>query len=281
MSDKGRFGGRGGDDDDEEASWLESYSDLVTDLMAIFVVLFSFAMMNQAIVAYNQAQTSMHDISSSIAILEGGRTANNQQDSSRSNDSNNSGSAGSSSSSSSAGAAANKENIANVSLQELEESLAAYIDEANLSDYLSISQQGENTVLLRMSASILFDSGQAIITQEARVILDRISDVLSDYGEAIELIEVEGHADTQPINTALFPSNWELSSTRAVNVVKFILQTSGLQPEQLSAVGYAGFHPIADNDTVDGMAKNRRVDFIIGMKQMPEQPTNTRPRIIF
>ena len=78
---------------------------------------------------------------------------------------------------------------------------------------------------------------------------------------------VSGHADSRPVISNQFPSNWELSSTRAVNVVKYMLAASKLSPEQFSAVSYAEFHPIADNDSVEGMAKNRRVDFIIHLKQ--------------
>ena len=118
-----------------------------------------------------------------------------------------------------------------------------------------------------MSASILFNSGKATITQEAKEILSGISQVLGEYGETIRIIEVEGHADTQPINSFIFPSNWELSTARAVTVVKYMLETSDLSPEQLSAIGYAEYHPIADNNTAEGMAKNRRVDFIIELNQ--------------
>jgi chemotaxis protein MotB len=66
-----------------------------------------------------------------------------------------------------------------------------------------------------------------------------------------------------PINTARFPSNWELSTTRSTNVIKFFINEAKIEPNRLSASGYGEYYPIADNDTPEGRAKNRRVDIVI------------------
>ena len=146
-----------------------------------------------------------------------------------------------------------------MTLKELEDSLTEYIDESDISEYLSISQQGTNKILLRMSSSVLFNTAEATITADARIILNRISDVLAEYGDSIDIIEVEGHADSRSVVSAVFPSNRELSSIHAVNVVKYMLEASGLTPEQFSAFGYAEFNPIASNDTEEGMALYKSV----------------------
>jgi chemotaxis protein MotB len=74
---------------------------------------------------------------------------------------------------------------------------------------------------------------------------------------------IEGHTDNLPIKTEQFDSNWELSTARAVNVLRRVIELSDLDPSMFSAVGLGEFHPIADNETEEGRTQNRRVDFII------------------
>ncbi|HHW18203.1 MAG TPA: OmpA family protein, partial [Firmicutes bacterium] len=76
-------------------------------------------------------------------------------------------------------------------------------------------------------------------------------------------IRVEGHTDNWPISTDKFPSNWELSTARATNVVRFLIEEAGIQPERLQAAGYGEYHPIDSNDTPEGRQRNRRVDVIL------------------
>jgi chemotaxis protein MotB len=110
---------------------------------------------------------------------------------------------------------------------------------------------------------VLFDSGKANLKDEAVEILSKITVAIRTYEQSIQMIRIEGHTDNVPINTAEFPSNWELSTARAVTVLKFLIQNQNLSPEMLSAVGYGEYHNIAGNDTAEGRAKNRRVDFVI------------------
>jgi chemotaxis protein MotB len=76
-------------------------------------------------------------------------------------------------------------------------------------------------------------------------------------------IRIEGHTDNDPISTPLFPSNWELSSARATNVLRFLIEKTKLKAENLSAVGYGEFHPLLPNTSKENKAKNRRVDIVI------------------
>lgn len=76
-------------------------------------------------------------------------------------------------------------------------------------------------------------------------------------------IRIEGHTDNVPIRNEYFSSNWQLSSTRASNVVEYLINNGGISPDRLSAVGYGEYRPVADNSTDQGRSKNRRVDILI------------------
>lgn len=121
------------------------------------------------------------------------------------------------------------------------------------------AQMNPEGVTLRLDESLLFDSGRAQLTESGREVLQALDEVVLDFdGE----ISVEGHTDNVPINTQRFPSNWELSSARAISVVRF-LQRQGVDPSRLRAVGYADSRPLANNDTAAGRAANRRVELLL------------------
>jgi chemotaxis protein MotB len=105
-----------------------------------------------------------------------------------------------------------------------------------------------------------YESGSATMRPSAMGAIDRLAAVLSPRGEAIR---IEGHTDNVPIHTAHFPSNWELSTARATELGKLLIYQYHFEPLRLSAAGYAEFHPVADNDTADGRARNRRIDLVI------------------
>lgn len=116
---------------------------------------------------------------------------------------------------------------------------------------------------------ILFPSGEADITAEGVKILERIGNVLKTTEGKI--IRVEGHTDNVAISQRLqqrFPTNWELSTTRASNVVRFLQDSVGIEPARLLAVGLSEFHPIASNATARGRSQNRRIE--IGL--LPMEP---------
>lgn len=112
---------------------------------------------------------------------------------------------------------------------------------------------------VEIKASILFGSGSARLEREALPVLERLGAIMSQFANPIE---VRGHTDNKPINTPVFPSNWELSAMRAASVVH-LLAGSGVAPERLSAVGYGEHRPLADNGTELGRSQNRRVSLLI------------------
>ena len=116
-------------------------------------------------------------------------------------------------------------------------------------------------IALRIPGEILFDLGKAELKPEAKKILDKLVPVFKKYNYPVK---VEGHTDNLPIHTKRFPSNWELSAARAINVVKY-LEKRGINKDLLSAVGYGEYHPLFPNDTPDHRLRNRRVEIKIAI----------------
>jgi chemotaxis protein MotB len=109
--------------------------------------------------------------------------------------------------------------------------------------------------------SLVFQSGSIDIIHK---------DMLRHLGQKLKTvagsIRVEGHTDSIPVSSGSFPSNWELSTQRAVNVVKFLVNECGIDPRNLSAAGYADSQPVASNDSSEGRALNRRVNLIVSLR---------------
>jgi len=121
--------------------------------------------------------------------------------------------------------------------------------------------KGKLTV--NMEAAILFDSGRADVKPDGVAILLKMVPTLKEVKD--KAIRIEGHTDNVPIRSAQFPSNWELSAVRAINVAKY-LQQQGLDPANLSAAAFSEYKPVADNTTKEGRAKNRRIEITLVAK---------------
>jgi chemotaxis protein MotB len=119
-------------------------------------------------------------------------------------------------------------------------------------------------VNLVIKDDVLYDVGSAELKPSGRAVLDKIARVLNQNGYPVS---VEGHTDNTPIHTARFPSNWELSTTRATNVTRYLIQR-GVAKDRLSAVGYADTRPLAGNDSAAGRARNRRVSLVVHIKKL-------------
>lgn len=120
---------------------------------------------------------------------------------------------------------------------------------------------------LNMVDAILFDTGKAEVKPEGLAVLDKIVSILRDERE--KAIRIEGHTDNVPITGILaktYPTNWELSAARAINVTRY-LQEKGIPPGLLSAVAYGEYRPVAENDTPEGKAKNRRIEIILAPRE--------------
>src|SRR5262245_35968330 len=115
-----------------------------------------------------------------------------------------------------------------------------------------------------MIDKILFPSGEADLTPAGLQVLQKVGNIIKRVED--KTIRVEGHTDNVPIALKLqkqFPTNWELATARATNVVRFLQETVGIPPQRLQAVGLSEFHPVASNDTPDGRSKNRRIEIAL------------------
>ncbi len=137
---------------------------------------------------------------------------------------------------------------------DFEQALRPLIDQ----DLIEITRD-DLWVEIEINNSVLFASGIAELEDEAVPVLGRIADILKRYPN---FIQVEGFTDNLPINTIIFPSNWELSAARAASVVHVFMK-SGVEPERMAAIGYGEFRPVTDNATPEGRRKNRRVVLVI------------------
>lgn len=150
-------------------------------------------------------------------------------------------------------------------LEELNERLKNENDIA-----LAYSSRG---LVMRLSDRALFDVGVADISPQAIPLLNKVGDIIA--GTDFE-VRIEGHSDDLPIKTDQFPSNWELSTARAVNVLRYFLETGGISSQRLSAAGFGEFQPMVPNDSMEHRAQNRRVEIIFlssGQRPNPAEAT--------
>lgn len=133
------------------------------------------------------------------------------------------------------------------------------IDKMGLNENIKVIDEGTK-VILRMDSVILFDTGSAELKSSAKPVIKKIGEILRTLDNEIQ---VQGHADDRPINTREFPSNWELSTKRATNVVKFLIEECDISQKNLTATGNAEFKPIVPNDSEYNRQKNRRIDIAI------------------
>jgi chemotaxis protein MotB len=138
---------------------------------------------------------------------------------------------------------------------ELEKALAPEIKQRTVA-----VQTRKEGVIVSLREVGFFDSGSATLRPSAMNAVDRLAGVVVPRGENLR---IEGHTDNVPIHNARFPSNWELSTARATELVELFIYRYHVMPARLSAAGYAEFHPMDNNATPEGRARNRRIDIVI------------------
>ena len=138
---------------------------------------------------------------------------------------------------------------------------------------ISLRREPDGLVISLREAGF-FESGSGQMKQSAQSAFDRIASFLQ---ERKCRLRIEGHTDNVPIHNVQFASNWELSTTRATEVVRLLIVKNGFNPDHLSAAGYAQYRPIATNSTPEGRAMNRRVDIVILSEELPSAPAIAAP----
>ncbi|MBI2413287.1 MAG: OmpA family protein [Deltaproteobacteria bacterium] len=121
-------------------------------------------------------------------------------------------------------------------------------------------------IVIRISETSLFEPSSDVIAEGGYEVLSEVGAVLKDMPSQVR---IEGHTDNIPMNTERFPTNWDLSSARALKVLKYFIDAHSFDPTRLSAVGHGEYRPVDTNDTPTGRAKNRRVDIMIMNGDVP------------
>jgi chemotaxis protein MotB len=239
-----------GGEENPRAKWLTTFNDLVTNMMVFFVLLFSLSTIDtKRITTMAQSlQSGMGALregrKTSIAIVDqqlqfGTEERREQKDPDAASE------------------------------QRPEETVRSVNKAATLLRRIEAIDgvQGEIVdagLLITLPDRILFAPGSAEIASTGPPVLARISEILL---EREDRIRVEGHTDNRPISTRRFPTNWELSVARAVNVLKHLTEEGKIPPRRLSAVGYGESRPVLPNDTPEHRAGNRRVEIVLALKE--------------
>jgi chemotaxis protein MotB len=162
-------------------------------------------------------------------------------------------------------------------IQEAKRQMDKIIKEENLQMDITMTKEGVRFSLEEKGKNAYFEVGKADLTPQMIHILSKIAPVLKNMPNEIV---IEGHTDNVPINNSeMYPSNWELSSARAISVLQHLLQNYNVEPNRVSAVGFGEFRPCALNDTPEHRARNRRVVFFIKSvppkSQISSDPSST------
>ena len=237
------------DDEHMDESWLIPYADLLTLLLALFIVLFAmssvdavkFQMLSKAFNDVFAGGTGVFEFQSPMPEGQMESPDERKEDVKKNDDPD----------------AAAKDQL---ELLELQKKVNSYIEDNKLKDKLNTSLTDEG-LLLTIRDNVLFESGRAEVRTRDIGIANEIADLL--IMEPPRNIIISGHTDNVPIRTARYESNWELSVMRAVEFMKIILKNEQLDPRWFSAKGFGEFQPVATNDTATGKARNRRVEILI------------------
>ncbi|HWO95363.1 MAG TPA: flagellar motor protein MotB [Bacillus sp. (in: firmicutes)] len=226
-----------------DESWLIPYADLLTLLLALFIVLFS--MSNIDAMKFKQAANALNSsFNGGTGIFEYPSAIPPEQPLSSNKEEDREGSA----------------NTEKKALQEVQQKVNGYIESRDLTGKLKTSLTDEG-LLITILDNVLFDSGVAEIRPADRQLAKEISQLL--VMETPKNVIISGHTDNIPIRNRYFESNWDLSVMRAVNFMKALLENQNLNPALFSAKGYGEYKPIATNSTEEGRLKNRRVEILI------------------
>jgi chemotaxis protein MotB len=152
----------------------------------------------------------------------------------------------------------NANSMDNAQLAEIQAELEQYFKMKSIGGQVTVQLQ-ERGLVISLQDTVLFDSGSAVLNSQAVDIITTVGNVIKPLPN---YVLIEGHTDNLPIHNGEFPSNWELSSARATNVLQEVLKC-GLAPQRLSATGYGEYRPRVPNDSDDQRQMNRRVDIVL------------------
>lgn len=235
---------RGKDDDVSTSSWMDTYADTITLLLAFFILLYSIsAVDSQKLSELSKALQNSLGGNASIETVENINDLKVQV------------------------------NDKILEKEDLAEKVNKAVQENNLQDVVKVREE-DRGVVLQLDENILYDLGKADLKDTSIKALDTITKLVKDMDNDIL---VEGHTDSVPIHNSEYASNWELSTARAVSVVRYFVETKDVQPTRFAVKGYAEFRPLVDNSTPENRSTNRRVDIlIVDKKEKIKQQDNNK-----
>ena len=211
--------------------WMTTYGDMVTLVLTFFVLLFSFAQIDKD--KYIQIANSLRGaLGGKTGVLQSGNTVMDDQ---------------------------SGEQTPAVVTEEFKEIMAKLETDIDKTGNIEIYQD-QRGLVISFKEKLFFAIGKADIRPEALDVLNKIGQILK--GDRHQ-IRVEGHTCDLPIRTSIYPTNWELSTARATNVTRYLIERVGLSPERLSVAGYGPYRPIVENISEINRARNRRVDIVL------------------
>ncbi len=235
---RGRDKGSGGNDEPSAPFWMLTYGDVMTLLLTFFVLLLSFSSVQEA-----KFQETASALQAALGVLQSQESVMDH-------------------------AAPQEAEQPKSGLEEIEGQMSEIVEivkEEGLSDDVDVIPTRYGYTL-RISSPVLFDLAKAEIRPNGLDLLTKLADYLLQFEYALR---VEGHTDNVPIRTKEYPSNWELSTARALSVLK-LMNERGVSPTRLSAVGYGEFKPLLANDTAEQRQVNRRVEIYVEVENQDE-----------
>lgn len=242
-----------------DESWLIPYADLLTLLLALFIVLYAVSSIDAK--KFEELSKSFSvTLNTGTGILDQSSLLVNSSQIDSKSKGENKGKTGSEQQE-------QESEIQNLmsteqdKLKMMKDQIDLYIMKSKMNTLLE-TELTNSQLMITISNNAIFESGEAEIKPGTQKIAIAISNILQQYPEY--QIKVSGHTDNRPISTEEFESNWFLSSKRAIRFMDIILQNKNLNPKLFKAAGYGEYRPIASNSTAAGRAKNRRVEVSIG-----------------
>ncbi len=222
--------------------WMITYSDLMSLLLTFFILLYSMSNIDAA--KFKSISQSLQGVLSGLGYTHIIETPDNPPTLSDEildlDDS------------------SNMNNIKEGILL-MHERVSDYVSQEGLDAKVTV-RMNKRGVFVDINEAILFDPGSAKIKESGIQVLKKLEGLINDFEN--ELV-IEGHTDDVPMRTALYPSNWELSTARAVSVLRYLSEVEGVDPKRLSAVGYGEYRPMVPNNSVENRSINRRVNILI------------------
>lgn len=229
-----------------DETWLIPYADMLTLLLALFIVMFAMSKLDvekmekvsqQFNIIFSGGSGVLEKNGTSLIPMDNLPTLNEQEED---------------------------------KMVEIKQDIEKEIKSSGYSDKISVTL-GEKGLGISIQDVVLFNSGKADVLTDVHPMLLHISEMLEGLDNDIKVV---GHTDNVPIRTAQFRSNWDLSAMRAINVMNFFIDNGGLDPARFSFEGYGQYLPKYDNSTDEGKAKNRRVEIIL-IRKYPLNESNS------